>query len=43
MHSINKKEKEAKRKKLWIMMENLSGLPHYPQYNAAATSFLLKP
>jgi len=36
MNIINRnsqKEKEAKRKKLWIMMENqTAGFPHYPQY-----------
>jgi len=25
MHNVNKKEKEAKRKNLWIMMENQNG------------------
>jgi len=43
MHNINKKEKEAKRKNLWKMMDNTSCYPHFPQYGAAATSFLLLP
>jgi hypothetical protein len=36
------KKKKQKENGLWIMMENLSGLPHYPQYSAATTSFFLK-
>jgi hypothetical protein len=36
------KEKEAKRKKLWIMMDNPSGYPHSPQYRATTTSFFFR-
>jgi len=42
MHNINKKEKEAKRKNLWIMMENLplrSRFTTLPTVRPAATTF----